>query len=75
MLLSSQTVVRKHVLMESSNPTLVATELTQLQKGMRSIVAIESVLYSASIVERAMSVCNLLDQIAGQQDTQITNPV
>lgn len=45
------------------------------QSGIRSRVAVDNAINSLSVVERAISLCNLLHQMIGQLQNVITNPV
>jgi len=74
-LLSSQTVILNAIKVSSESPTARATARNSHQKGNTSLIDIDMPLYSASMVEVAISVCNLLDQMTGQLATHITKPV
>ena len=45
------------------------------RSGINCLVAMLSAMYSASVVERAISDCNLLDQVTGQPQWVIRKPV
>ena len=74
-LLSSRTVVFILATCCSSSPTPLDISSRSSLNGKHSFSAIDSALYSASIVESAMLDCSLLCQIIGQPAIQTTNPV
>jgi hypothetical protein len=65
-LLSSQTVVLNVVGVFHDMPTPLIISIARFHRGNTSRIAIDSALYSASIVEEAMQDCNLLLQIMGK---------
>jgi hypothetical protein len=49
--------------------------ISSSRNGNKSLIAIDSAVYSASMVEVAISPCSLEHQVTGQFATQIAKPV
>jgi hypothetical protein len=78
--LQSTSVIFPHRLLKvatlsDSRPIPRVTEWTKVWNGRTLCIATDRALYSASIVERAISDWSLLVQMTGQFERQITKPV
>ena len=56
-------------------PNKVANSTIKPRIGSASLVAVDSAMYSASVVLKAISVCNRLNHVTGQPPNLMTHPV
>jgi hypothetical protein len=72
--LSSWTTVLMLVVISEDIPIAEATAVNKVQKGSSSRIAMESALYSVSIVDKAIRGMSFDCHMTGQLDMQIAKP-